>query len=49
MNRSLYKLLLLLMAGILLASCVSVGEHESENLPWNAPASWENSTIGIRH
>ncbi|MBR6374260.1 MAG: hypothetical protein IKS20_13860 [Victivallales bacterium] len=49
MNKSLYKLLLLLVAGMLLASCVSVGENESENLPWNAPASWENSTIGIRH
>ena len=47
--RSFYKLLLVLAAGLLLASCVSVGDYESENLPWSAPASWENSTIGIRH
>lgn len=49
MKKSLYKILLLFVAVVLLASCVSVGENESENLPWNAPASWENSTIGIRH
>ena len=46
---STYRLLLLLLAGIMLVSCVSVGEYESENLPWSAPASWENTTIGIRH
>lgn len=48
-NSSAIKLFIVLLASILLTSCVSVGQNESGNLPWNAPASWENSSIGIRH
>ena len=32
---------------LLFCSCVSVGDNDSQNLPWSAPAGWENSTLGV--
>lgn len=40
-------LVLVAMMAVLLASCVSVGDNDSKDLPWSAPAGWENSTLGV--
>ena len=44
--------LMMLLCGFLLAGCRSLNvpddsTQQPEQLPWNTPASWENSIIGI--
>ena len=45
--QSIVILVLVAMMSLLLASCVSVGDNNSKDLPWSAPAGWENSTLGV--
>ncbi|MBQ6472028.1 MAG: hypothetical protein IJJ33_08595 [Victivallales bacterium] len=47
MNSRLLPILLLALICGLLTSCVSVGEYESNDLPWSKPAAWENTTLGV--
>ncbi len=48
MNRKLAGVCMaVLLAGMLLAGCVSVGENNSSDLPWNAPATWEDQSLAI--
>jgi len=47
MSRRFLSILVLALIGGLLASCVSVGEYESNDLPWSKPAVWEDSTLGV--
>ena len=46
-TQSIVILVMVAMMALLLASCVSVGDNESKDLPWSAPAGWENSTLGV--
>jgi len=43
--------LMAILCGFLLSGCQSFsttdGSQQLEQLPWNTPASWENSIIGI--
>ena len=44
------RIILTLMAltiAVLLSSCVSVGDNNSNDLPWSSPAGWEHSTLGV--
>ena len=45
--QSIVVLAMAAVMALLLASCVSVGDNESKDLPWSAPAGWENSTLGV--
>ena len=38
---------LVALAVVLLGGCVSVGDNNSNDLPWTAPAGWENQTLGV--
>ncbi len=29
------------------SGCASVGENNSGDLPWSAPAAWENQSLGV--
>ena len=40
-------LLAALLASVMLAGCVSVGENNSNDLPWSSPAPWEDQTLAI--
>ena len=45
-----FRVIVALMAlsiALLLTSCVSVGDNNSNDLPWSAPAGWEHNTLGV--
>lgn len=45
--RAVLFILLLAILAFLQVGCVSVGENNSSDLPWSAPASWEGKTLGV--